>query len=246
MDRSCSLAARSGALLALLALGGAAQAEGSSPGDAIFTLSPTFWAAGVDSDLGLHGLDFSIDDRNRTGLLGAEYRTGGWSLLAEAGYLDYAQSESGPAPLGGRMTATAEVTERLFMLGAARTVMEGPQLRLDLLAGLRHLKLEQSLTMRMSSSVGKGSEEASWTDPLIGVRGEVGLGGHWFIPFQFDVVPFGSGSDSAWQGSAALGYRLEWGDVTLGYRRFDYDYSEDGLEFDGSHSGMTLGLSLHF
>ena len=58
-------------------------------------------------------------------------------------------------------------------------------------------------------------------DGIVGVRGQVRFaGGHWFVPYYADV---GAGTSNwTWQALLGLGYRFDWGAVTLAWRALGY------------------------
>jgi hypothetical protein len=79
---------------------------------------------------------------------------------------------------------------------------------------------------------------------VVGVKGRANLSGDWFLPFYLDV---GTGdSDLTWQALAGVGYRFDWGDVSLTYRYLKWDLGSSSPIDDISFGGPQLTATFRF
>jgi hypothetical protein len=63
---------------------------------------------------------------------------------------------------------------------------------------------------------------------------------NWFIPYYADV---GTGdSNLTWQAMLGLGYRFDWGHVTLAYRALGYDFNKDNTDLTLYGPGLGVGF----
>jgi hypothetical protein len=88
------------------------------------------------------------------------------------------------------------------------------------------------------------SKSTNLLDGIIGVKGQVQLGGDWFAPYYLDI---GTGdTEFTWQALAGVGYRWDWGDLILAYRHLSYDMGSDKLLQNTDFSGPALGVVFRF
>jgi hypothetical protein len=118
---------------------------------------------------------------------------------------------------------------------------------LDLMAGLRYLTIDSEV--KLSSDLErlpdlKLTKDTDVWDGIIGLRGRTDLNENWFIPYYADI---GTGdSDLTWQAMTGIGYQAGWGDMSLVYRRLEWDQDEDKLLQDVSFSGPALAVKFRF
>ena len=220
---------------------------------------------GPEVDLGT----YILENLSFAGMLSGEARKGDWAVATDFIYLDVNSDNStiksadffGP---GGRIpvavTANIHTTSRLtgefWELVGSRTMARKDTTSLDLLAGLRYLSIRALTDWQLASDVagpGPGqtfahvggiSERVDLWDGIIGVRGLVGLGSGWAIPYYLDA---GAGSSRfTWQASTGIEYRFSWGDVQLSYRYVYYNMGNDELLQGVSFSGPGLGVNFRF
>ncbi len=259
----------------LLASGGAASAAGVDmyDGQWHYSLTPYAWFPNIrqtlqfNTPLGggktvevevkpdsyLSDLDFA--------LMGTfEARKGDWALAMDLIYNDFSDQKGkiktvrGP---GGNLSLPIDVNlnvdiEVLIWTGiGSYTVARDAAGTLDLFGGVRYLGLETSTDLSFSGPdgvlgrSGGSSDRINVWDGIVGVRGAVGLGGDWFLPYYLDIGA-GNYSNWTWQGLAGIGYRLDWGDVVLAYRNLYYSTGGDEIVEDLRLAGPALGVTFRW
>jgi hypothetical protein len=204
----------------------------------------------VDPDDYLSNLEFAF--------MGAlEARKGRWSVIGDVVHFDFVDAKSttrsisGPGGMTLPVAANTNTDLKGIVAGLAGgySVMQTPTSNVDVIAGARYLRVNAGLDYQITSPLSplaQGSEERSkdiW-DGVIGVRGRSDIGGNWFVRYHVDV---GAGnSKSTWQAFAGVGYRFDWGDVTLAYRHTAYEFKDDRPLSDLTLSGALLGVSFNF
>ena len=194
-----------------------------------------------------------------------EARKGKLGLLTDYIYLDFDAEKGGTrdlsfsGPLGpgqypGRRRRRRQPAAAWLGVGLAGTyaAVEKPNYEMQLLGGVRYLKINTTVDWRLTGNVGSLPQFAVngaatlkddvW-DAIIGAKGVVKLGeGNWFAPYYLDV---GTGqSDFTWQALAGVGYRFSWGELIGAYRYLDYKFGQDtgmkALSFGGP--AISLGF----
>ena len=214
--------------------------------------------------------DFKIDigdilDNLEFTLMGTfDARKGRWGILTDLIYMDVGNSQTGTreATIGGiglPVNASANVNLDLnswiwTLTGYYRT-LDQPGMTLDVVAGARHLDIEQRVNWVVTGNVGSipvpdrtGAAEVSLTiwDALIGIRGRFAFGAQnsWFVPYYLDI---GTGdSDFTWQGIAGLGYAYRWCEVVAIWRYLYYDLPSGKAIDDMSFSGPAIGVTFRW
>ena len=210
-------------------------------------------ASGSDIDV---SFDTLLDNLNMTFMGAFEARKGKWSALADVLYLNVGANKSAEVPLTGPLgrplgiEADASLKLRGWVLGAlgGYNVYDSPRASVDVVAGLRYLEMKASFGLglqgrRLGRAVESDASGVVW-DGVVGVRGRVNLSDDWFLPFYLDV---GTGdSDLTWQALAGVGYRFDWGDVSLTYRHLDWDLGSSSPIDDISFGGPQLTATFRF
>ncbi|HET9023208.1 MAG TPA: hypothetical protein VFN64_01470 [Burkholderiaceae bacterium] len=194
-----------------------------------------------------------------------EARKGKLGLLTDYIYLDFDAEKGGTRDLsfsgpGGLINlpvgADAGVNLRLrgwaWGLAGTYAAVEKPNYEMQLLGGVRYLKIDTTVDWRLTGNVGSlppfavngaATVKDSVWDAIIGAKGVVKLGeGNWFAPYYVDV---GTGqSDFTWQAMAGVGYKFSWGELIGAYRYLDYKFGQDtgmkALSFGGP--AVSLGF----
>ena len=100
---------------------------------------------------------------------------------------------------------------------------------LDLLAGGRLWSVDGEATLSGPFAVRHASGNKTWVDPIIGVVGQVKLGGGFSLQAEGDVGGFGIVSDIDWQVQGTLQYQVgEPITMDAGYRYLAVDYKMTG------------------
>jgi hypothetical protein len=256
-------------LTGLLSAGPAPAAEALYDGNWRFSVTPYLWLPSLDGTLQfdlpngspnvsasagsiLENLDFAV-------MATGDVRRGNWSVFTDFIYLDLSNDNStvrsvtGP---GGMVEIPIDIgTETglkgfLWTLAPSYTLLRGPAASLDVFAGFRDAQLKASLDWEFAGPLGLFPQTGSASNTtvvwngIIGIKGRIGLGTTWYIPYYADV---GWGSfSSTWQALIGVGYAFRWGDMHLTYRHLHYNMDE-GRTFDElSLSGPTLGATFRF
>jgi len=216
------------------------------------------WLPGISGETRFPGNGPSVDASDILGALnmafmGAlEAKKGKWSMLTDAIYLhlrntDYA---SIGLPLGGSIntSVTQSVIGWQFGVYGGYALFQDERNDLQAIAGLRYLTVDTGVNLRISGPLPGGlpgrnfKAEADLLDGVIGVRGRYKLNANWFIPYHADV---GTGdSKNTWQAFGGIGYRADWGDISLQYRHLEWNQdSSKAVQSLGFSGG---GLAFHF
>jgi hypothetical protein len=257
------------AIIGLLFAAPAHAAENPYDGNWRFTFTPYLWLPSLDGTLqfnlpnGSPNVDASAGDileKLDFAFMGTgDVRRGSWSAFTDFIYLNLSnedaivRSVTGP---GGEVEIPIDVGTQselkgfLWTLAASYTLLRGRAASLDVFAGFRDAQLKASLDWEFAGPLGFFPQTGSASNTtvvwngIIGLKGKIGLGGTWFIPYYADV---GWGSfSSTWQALVGVGYSFSWGDLHLTYRHLHY-HMDEGRTFDDlSLSGPTLGATFHF
>jgi hypothetical protein len=209
----------------------------------------------VKPDSYLSNLDFA--------LMGTfEARKGDWALAMDLVYNDFSGQKGKirnvRGPLGNEslpidVNVDVDLKALIWTGIGSYTVARGPSATLDVFGGVRYLGLETSTNLSFSGPndvIGRSggtSDKINVWDGIVGVRGAVGLGdrGDWFVPYYLDIGA-GNYSNWTWQGWTGVGYRFDWGDVTLVYRNLSYSTSGDEVLEDMRMTGPALGATFRW
>ena len=227
----------------------------------------TFPPSGGDSGAVVDFSDyFSLSNLQGTFMGALEARKGRWGLVTDLIYLDFEERKSGTRdfslnlgpggivelPAGASADATLGLRGWEWTLAGTYTAIRRPQYELNVLGGVRYLKVDVSLDWKLGGNIGSlppGSIEGAtavkpdYWDAIVGVRGRYQFGqSRWFVPFHFDI---GTGeSDLTWQATAAIGYAFDWGEVMAGYRHVGYDFASNSpierLTFTGPAASVAF------
>ncbi|WPL19235.1 hypothetical protein Thiowin_04345 [Thiorhodovibrio winogradskyi] len=215
------------------------------------TVGPVSLRASTSPDSYLSNLDMAF-------MAMGEARKGRWSLYTDVLYTSFGDKDTkvrdvtGPAGfLNSQIERKAriELSATVWTLAGGYQVIDRSDFSLDLMAGARYLSLDSNIKLSVQGPLGRVSrqqdvsiDQDGW-DGLVGLRGEILFPGtQWFVPFYADL---GTGaSNTTWQAMLGIGYRLDWGDVTLAYRALSYDF--DKLDADMTLQGPGLGVSFRW
>ena len=245
-----------------------------------FALQPYLWAPVIEANLKfstpsgssgapeveiepnnyLENLDFAL-------IVTAEARKGKWSFTADFVYMELTDSESrvNSVDFGGGVTSTSidvgtevDTTSFITTFGGGYQFIDSPQLKMDIVAGLRYLWLESQVDWQLSGNIigpgpgqtfaryGSHTEDGDLWNGVCGIRGRLLFGqSHWFIPFYGDI---GTGdSDLTWHLYAAPCYSFkDWFNAMIGYRYIGFDNGGDDLIQDLRLYGPVIGARFSF
>ncbi|WP_223427430.1 outer membrane protein [Tateyamaria pelophila] len=184
----------------------------------------------------------------------AEFRNGRFGLIFDLAYADLGQDGAARGTIiPGQDPANASVDTTLWLGTAAlayRTFEEDGKW-VDVYGGLRYYDVSADFTFKIPSIGFKSSlsEDSSWFDAIVGLRGHVPLGEKYSVTGLVDVGGFGIGDSSnlSWEAIATLDYAFT-DNVTgrLGYRYMSIDKDGDRLDLDLKLGGPLIGVTWNF
>lgn len=256
------------------AISHASDAVDPYDGDWHFTLTPYLWLPNLNATLDGYALgsnlgDFRVDSEigpnnylqnlKFGAMVNGEVRKGDWSAFTDVIYIDFGDERSKVRNLRGLDGQTLSTIDRnaktslsatVWTLAGARTLVQNPTLKLDLLAGFRYVQVASELKLNITGTGGildtntRSSRDLTEWDGILGVKGQIRLGeGRWFMPYYLDV---GTGSSNwTWQALLGVGYAFGWGDINLSIRSLSYDFN-DNYDADLRMTGPTLGATFRW
>jgi hypothetical protein len=196
-----------------------------------------------------------LNNLNFAAMLAAEARQGNWSVFTDIVYMDLGNQKTKIRNITGLRGRPLDTISRntdtsfsstLWTLGGGYTVARGRYGNLDVLAGFRYANITSKLTLQIVGSrdfldgAYRVSLDRTEWDGIVGAKGQILFPDtHWFVPYYFDV---GTGSSNwTWQAMAGLGYRFDWGDVTLALRSLSYEFNDNNASL--RLTGPALGVA---
>jgi len=198
-----------------------------------------------------------LSDLNMAVMVMGEARKGPWSLYTDVLYTSFGNQDTTvrdvAGPAGFLRTqigrdASTELSATVWTLTAGYRVVDTPHVELDLMAGTRYLTMDSDVKLTLRTADGRflgqtkvSLDQDNW-DGIVGLRGQFLFpGSDWYIPYYADV---GTGdSDLTWQAMLGVGYRFNWGEVTLAYRALGYDFSNNDADLTLYGPGLGVGFS---
>ncbi len=197
-------------LLVLFAavLSDSARAEEATSDEWVFRAAPYFWATSLEGDVatisGIPPADvdasFSdIWDNLDMALMGyAEARHGRFGVGADLIYFDPSADGDGPTPVFSKTELDLTAFVGTFT-GFYRFVQEETGTA-DVLAGARVWATDTKLTLKPGLAPGRSSDDQEvWVDPIIGLRGFMGVTDNVGLRAYGDIGGFGLASDITYQ-----------------------------------------------
>ena len=225
-----------------------------------FRLSPYLWFAGLKGDVGTipslptAPVDISatdaLEDTEASLMLILDAKKGRHGFFTDLIYTDVQSDEElVPQPIGLMMKSTSRTT--IFSLAYQYELYGQDQTVVDLLAGGRYWAIDSELKFKGGLGLLAGkklSNDESWFDPALGIKGRAPLGSsQFYVEGGAGLGGFGVGSDLFYEINANVGY--QWNKsigTALGYRMFDVDYEDDGYVYDVRQQGWQVGLTWAF
>jgi hypothetical protein len=227
-----------------------AAAQPTAAADWQFEATPYLFASGLEGDVKIGripaaGVEVGFSDIAKSldlGFMAAlEGRKGDAGFLADFIYFKASQGGGTPGALYG--DASADLTQQLFSLAATwRTPGSG----LDVLAGVRNLRIKADLQLTSGALSGRRANDSrNITDGFAGARIQASMGERWSFVGYADI---GTGSsDLSYQLLAGVNYAsskdLTW---KAGYRFMSIDYAKDAFVYDMGYGGPYLAVGFRF
>ena len=156
-------------------------------------------------------------------------------------------------PPGVTADLSLDIKAQIWTLAGNYRVIDTPATSIDVFAGARMLNADAELAYAFSADFGpfsgtarQGSRTASlenW-DMIFGVKGRSSFGAEreWFAQYYADV---GAGeSDLTWQAYLGAGRSFGRYDITVGWRRLEYQFASDSRISDLAFDGPVVGASV--
>lgn len=213
------------------------------------TVGPISLSADLTPDDYLSNLDMAF-----MGM--AEARKGPWSIYTDLLYTSFGNEDtkvrnvSGPADVLRTEIASkarTDLSTTVWTLAFGYRAVERDDFELDLMAGTRYLTMDSDLELTVQGADGrffrqrKVSLDQDVWDGIVGLRGQILFPGtDWFAPYYADVGT--GGSNWTWQAMVGVGYRLNWGEVTLAYRALGYELDNNDTDLTLYGPGLGVGF----
>lgn len=225
-----------------------------------FAVTPYMWMAGVSGTATVNtrvagqqtqsfAADFNdIFNNLHFAVMGsAEVRYGRFGVLADLIYLDLSEGVSTPRGIfnGG----SASMRQTGLGLAALYRVIDEPAGWLDFGAGIRPWWVDTSLNLNPGvAGIGRyASNNFSWTDPIIAVRGHIRLGSQFGLTAYGDIGGFGAGSRFTYQVLGTVDWTpYPWLAVRAGWRQLAFDFENGRGTLDLTMSGPILATTFRF
>jgi len=167
-------------------------------------------------------------------------------VIGDLIYLPLSQGRTVNRPILGPIKSKADVTTTTATLAGFYRVYQTDQLNIDLLGGLRYVKLKLDLDVNGPGAGFSRDASGSFTEAIIGARATQRLGTKTSVTAYGDYGGFG-GSKTVWQLIGTVNY--QWtSHVTAfgGWRYFAIEIDKDRLSSDVTMSGPVFGATYRF
>ncbi|NLS03549.1 hypothetical protein HGP14_09275 [Rhizobium sp. P32RR-XVIII] len=219
-----------------------------------FSFAPYLWTAGISGDTAVFGLpevhinqSFGdiLADIDFGFMAAGDARYGPFSIVTD---IEYVRITSDAATPRGVLADEVDLKSVTFtaLVGAGYTVLEDPNGRLDVIAGLRVWSVETTISFSGGPLGGiSRSDDATWVDGMAGVRGVYSITPTVYLT-GWGLIGAG-GADLDWDVMGGVGYKWkEWLSAFIGYRALGVNYSNDSLTQDVIEHGPILGAVFRF
>lgn len=219
-----------------------------------FSGGPYLWGAGIRGYVGNHSTgtafmktDFNdiVSNLDVAVMAMGEARKGPVSLLVDLMYIETTTRSDLPADAGAEHLDIDSKSFTGFM-GGSYTVLGDDASRLDVAGGVRVWYSGSTLSLHDGPQGGlSGSDNATWADTLVGLRGQVALSDRvWVSSWGLG----GAGQARAdWDVAGLVGWDFLPGfSAVAGYRAMGVNYHHNGFVYDIVQQGPLLGISGRF
>ena len=142
-----------------------------------------------------------------------------------------------------------EFTQWVLTATVGYRVIQTEGYAMDVFAGTRTTDFDATATAFLPLNIQiQRSPGDTWTDPIIGIRGQAELSERFLLRYNADIGGFGVSSDLVWQAFLGIGCRMtENSTVAIGYRGMGVDYTSDAFSpMDTTTHGPVLGFEFRF
>ncbi|HUR02930.1 MAG TPA: hypothetical protein VM347_10345 [Nonomuraea sp.] len=220
------------------------------------TATPYLWAAAYDNDVSnsanghssdssasffdiLDGLSFAFMGKTEI-----QYRRAG--VMGDIVHMKLKADRTTSRPILGPVETESTVANTVVTALGFYRVVESDDLSVDLLGGLRHVKIKLDFDVQGPGSGFSRGGSADVTKGTVGVRATKRLGAKTSLTGYGDFSGFG-GDVTVWQLEGTLNY--QWSPKLMafaGYRHFALEIDKDPVSSDVSFSGPIFGTTYRF
>ena len=167
------------------------------------------------------------------------FRTGNWSFYSDFIYMDLEKTGVNITPT---VILNTDLNAWIINPSIGYSIINSDEGRLEIIGGLRYLWLKTALNFTGAPSV--SASDSNW-DGIVGLRGELALTDHWYVPAYVDI---GLGnSDFTWQGLIGIGYRWTNFSLMAAWRYLYWDLNDDRVVMANMNiNGPYFGLNYRF
>lgn len=187
-----------------------------------------------------------LDDLKFVAIAKGEVQYKRVGVYADLIYLKLGTDQTVERPVLGPLERDVTLATTTFTLAGFYRVIENDQLNVDLLGGLRYVKLKLDLDFEGARATLDRDADRSFTEPVIGVRATQRIGERTSVTGYGDLGAFG-GSKDVWQVYGTLNY--QWTPkttVSAGYRYMAIEIDKPNVNVDVTLKGPLLALTYVF
>jgi hypothetical protein len=227
-------------------------------------VTPYVWAPSIDGEIRPDGrlptIDFELSDEAILEDLDAAFfldvtaRRGRLVLLADLTFANLSKDERWVIPRT-RLTPEIDIEVDVDLkvssstLAAGYTVVQRPEIAVDLLGGVRlwSVELDVDVPNRIPRLPDRYSASETWADVILGGRLRYQFAPDWSVIAYADYGGFDWASETTWQAAATVNYRVsERWYLSAGYRALALDYDAGALDLDTTIAGPLFGVTARF
>jgi hypothetical protein len=222
------------------------------PADWSGQITPYVWASGLGGSVtplpGGPTLDFDksfgkvLEDLDIALFLAGQIRYQRIVVMGDFSTSTSSKEGSVPVPGVGILPAEGRLSQRSITLTGGYRVADEEGLTLDVMGGLRHWSVRSAIDV--AGGAISRSPRASFTDPLVAVKANVGVAPRLSAIAYGDI---GIGSRSTAQLLLTLNYQVsEHIYLSAGYRQLWLEYAKGGARGNVTMAGPLLGATWRF
>jgi hypothetical protein len=216
-----------------------------------FSIAPYMWVTGQEGEVATLppappiDVDISFGDILENldmTLMGVfEARKDRFGMFGELFYVSISAGASTPAPLFTAVDYEQDLWG--ISLGGSFALTQNADHQLDAVAGVRFWDLDNTIELKSELlPTQEISEQESWNDFFVGLKGRRNLNDRWFLN-GWVIVAVAGDSDSSFDLFGGVGYRFnDELSLDVGYRHHEIEYEDQEFLYDVEMSGPIVGL----
>lgn len=164
--------------------------------------------------------------------------------------VDSVQRPDGTIEIPANTSTSSRFRGTVWTLDIGQSVNKTSFSPVEVLGGVRFLGATASADWNFQEpldvlpATGSVSKKLNIWDPIVGLRGKLGLGAHWYVPYYAD---YGGGSgNNTFQALVGIANSNSWGDIVLASRWLQYYFNNKGGNENIQLVGPTLGVRIRF